>query len=305
MILTSVNAAMRPIPSMMRATAPQGGNTTQGAVPPSPGTAPEDLNAEIQARIEQDPDYQILRRTLDLSSEAQVQDDELASPPPAEPVVSDPPDMPALPAGVQILGVRVEASRQQLALSIRADDSAVFQQLALEITGGGVVQQGDPLVLDLGGQGITTTGIAGGIDFDLNGDGRLERMSTVYGQSWFLALDRNGNGYIDDGRELFGDQNGAVHGFAELGRYDDNTDGRIDQQDAVFARLRLVQLGARGAQTLQTLGQAQVAAIELNYQHRRVALAAYDQIAQTGRFIRSDGTAGQAADLLLGYHQLA
>jgi hypothetical protein len=166
------------------------------------------------------------------------------------------------------------------------------------------VQVGDPLVLDLGGRGIMTTGIPSGVLFDLDGDGQTERMSTVTGESWFLALDWNANGRIDDGHELFGDQNGAAHGFAELARHDGNADGVIDAGDAVFANLRLVQLGEGGAQVSQSLSEANVTRIELGYQNVRKALDLYDQVAQSGRFTRADGTQGEAADVLLGYRDL-
>ena len=53
----------------------------------------------------------------------------------------------------------------------------------------------------------------------------------------FLAIDRNGNGSIDDGTELFGDQNGAAHGFAELAKFDSNHDGVINAQDDDFDKL--------------------------------------------------------------------
>ena len=59
---------------------------------------------------------------------------------------------------------------------------------------------------------------------DLDADGRMDSISVPTGDDALLALDRNGNGRIDDGRELFGDQHGAANGFAELARFDDNGD---------------------------------------------------------------------------------
>ena len=135
--------------------------------------------------------------------------------------------------------------------------------------------------------------------FDLDADGRTDRISAPSGDDALLALDRNDNGRIDDGRELFGDQNGAANGFAELGKYDDNGDGRIDLQDAVFERLRLLRFDADGRQHSQSLSQAGVAAIELGARDVKIALGTYDEIAQLGRFQFSDGRSGEAADLLL------
>ncbi|MFD2112929.1 hypothetical protein [Thiorhodococcus fuscus] len=184
-----------------------------------------------------------------------------------------------------------------------------FQQASvrLDVSIGGFtgVRVGDPLVLDLSGEGITTTGVESGVRFDLDGDGSEDRTSFATGGSWFLALDRNGNGRIDDGHELFGDQNGAAHGFAELARYDDNADGVIDASDKVFSELRLTQVNEKGEQVVKTLAEADVTALDLGYQNTRKALNLYDTVAQVGQFHRSDGSTGETADVLLGYSDIA
>jgi poly(A) polymerase Pap1 len=56
-----------------------------------------------------------------------------------------------------------------------------------------------------------------------------------------LAYDRNSDGRINDGRELFGDANGASDGFAELRKYDSDGNNRIDGLDPIFAELRIWQ----------------------------------------------------------------
>ncbi len=102
------------------------------------------------------------------------------------------------------------------------------RELQLNVTANPQPQKTDPLVLDLAGNGFSTRGLDDAVRFDLDADGRTDRISAPSGDDALLALDRNNNGRIDDGRELFGDQNGAANGFAELGKYDDNGDGRID-----------------------------------------------------------------------------
>lgn len=84
------------------------------------------------------------------------------------------------------------------------------------------------------------------VTYDLDGDGVREHTGWIRSTSAaFLALDRNGNGKIDDGRELFGDYTPRVgggrfsHGFAALAAFDSDGNSRIDQQDPVFVHLRL------------------------------------------------------------------
>lgn len=98
----------------------------------------------------------------------------------------------------------------------------------------------DPLVIDFSGAGPQTTGFQGARPFDLAGDGNQRLTSFVKDHTAFLALDLNGNGRIDSGKELFGDQHGAQDGYEELRKYDLNADGQVDAQDPVFANLKLL-----------------------------------------------------------------
>lgn len=105
----------------------------------------------------------------------------------------------------------------------------------------------DPLVLDLDGDGIESIGInqTNPILFDHDGDGIKTGTGWISSDDGFLVLDRNGNGTIDSGRELFGDStllaNGetAEDGFAALTAEDTNHDGRVDASDTRFANLRI------------------------------------------------------------------
>ena len=218
-------------------------------------------------------DYQILRRTL--------MPDEVEAKAPASPpeTPSEPPAVTAQASDFQELAAQREL---QLNVSINAEP-----------------QKTDPLVLDLAGNGFSTSGLQRSVRFDLDADGTLEQISVPTGDDALLAFDRNANGRIDNGSELFGDQRGAANGFAELAKHDDNGDGRIDRQDAIFQRLSLLRFDAQGRQSSQTLQQAGVSAIELQARDVNIALGAYDEIAQLGRFEFADGRRGQAADLLL------
>jgi hypothetical protein len=219
-------------------------------------------------------DYQILRRTLMID-----QDD---SPPRATPAPTTAAEPPAIAAQASAFE-RIVAQRDvELNLNINAEP-----------------QKTDPLVLDIAGNGFSTSGLSRPVLFDLDGDGRLDQISVPTGDDALLAWDRNSNGRIDDGRELFGDQHGAANGFAELGKFDDNGDGRIDAADAIFEQLLLLRFDAQGRQSTQSLSQAGVSAIYLDARDVKIALGAYDEIAQLGRFDFADGRSGQAADLLL------
>ncbi|MEE3044169.1 MAG: hypothetical protein VX620_02860 [Pseudomonadota bacterium] len=153
--------------------------------------------------------------------------------------------------------------------------------------------QQDPLILDLDGNGIDITSLKDGQLFDIDGDGTLDQTAWIKGADALLALDRNGDGEINDGRELFGDQHGAKDGFAELSKFDDNLDGLIDQQDGVFSSLVL--LRTDGSQ--QGLADAGIKSISLAMVtpiDKR--LIGGDLVAQS-QFERDDGSTGQVGEV--------
>ena len=121
----------------------------------------------------------------------------------------------------------------------------------------------------------------------------------------FLALDKNRNGGIDNGAELFGDQNGAANGFEELGRYDDDKNGEINDKDSIYGSLLGVRLDANGVVQKYSLAALGVKSIGLNYQNAALKAQGGNEISQLGTFERSDGTQGLAADVLLNFRKAA
>lgn len=145
-----------------------------------------------------------------------------------------------------------------------------------------------PIVIDTAGNGFNLTNAGNGVLFDITNDGVKEKLSWTAASSddaW-LALDRNGNGGIDDGRELFGSstfqpypaEGETKNGFRALAVYDKpaqggNNDNQIDSGDAVFNRLKLWRdlnhNGISEANELQSLTDSDIRVIELDYRESR------------------------------------
>lgn len=122
----------------------------------------------------------------------------------------------------------------------------------------GAAKKVDPLVLNFSANSVQLGSQQ--FAFDLNADGTTENISFVQG-SGFLALDKNGDGKINDGNELFGPATG--NGFAELQQLDDDGNGWIDENDAAFQQLQVWTKDSAGADQLSSLAQAGVAALYL------------------------------------------
>lgn len=170
---------------------------------------------------------------------------------------------------------------QQCVLPAPGNMCGATGDLACKTTGWGCVPKGQsPIVIDTADQGYHLTGVDGGVIFalDPNAPVRTSWTDSAYANGW-LALDRNGNGTIDDGTELFGDntpqpKSDDPNGFRALAVFDDpanggNGNGVIDVGDAVYSHLRVWidanQDGVSQPKELHTLQELGILKIGLKY----------------------------------------
>lgn len=150
----------------------------------------------------------------------------------------------------------------------------------------------DPLVVVFGNGAPTLTSKK--YAFDLDADGVVDNISFATKNSGFLAIDKNGDGVINDGTELFGPK--KKNGFLELKQYDTDGNGWIDENDEVFKELLLLTMSDEGEKTLFKLSDVGIGAIYLNDVTTQFSLkddvAEYGEMKSSSVFIREDGSAG-------------
>lgn len=141
----------------------------------------------------------------------------------------------------------------------------------------------DPLVINL------DTDVAEFSDqkffFDLDADGELDEISQLDAKSGYLALDKNGDGAINDGSELFGTKSGD--GFADLAKYDEDGNGWIDENDPIWSKLKIWCKDENGNDVLYRLADKGVGAICL--QKAATDFTLKGATGQTSGAIRSTG----------------
>ena len=264
----------------------------------SPGIIPVgdsgevDIIKNVEQAKRESVNYQIIVKVLTNSSD---ESEEISPPTPPENTTTqaDRPEQTQTQAQAQaqattqITDVSINVTEVQVRLEASSREPEVAQE---------PVRRSDPIAFDLDNNGITTN-TEQHVNFDLDADGQLDTINSLSGKDAFLALDRNENGKIDNGAELFGDQHGASNGYDELSKFDDNQDGVINNLDAVFSRLRLFR---PGSDDTISVAEAGIRSINLKYLNTDIALNTYDRISQVSSYERNDGSSGATADLLLG-----
>jgi len=179
--------------------------------------------------------------------------------------------------------------------------------------GDGGPQVNCPIVLDLSRQGLRFTSAGGGVLFDIDGDGLRDWISWTNAEDevGFLAWDRDLNGVIDSGRELFGDStvqppSNAPNGFLALALLDlaesgGNGDGMISDQDGMWGALQVWvdrnHNGQSEENELSTLSSHPVVAIDLAFRESRRKDRYGNELRYRTKVLMEDGPATNAVDV--------
>lgn len=151
----------------------------------------------------------------------------------------------------------------------------------------------DPLVINFQQSSAELTNEK--FSFDLNNDGQSENISFAKSGSGFLVFDRNNDGIVNNGSELFGP--GTGNGFLELAALDSDGNNWIDENDDIYDKLQIWTKDASGQDQLLAIGEKGIGAIYLGSVQSSFALkdssnTTLGQIQRTGIFLKEDGTAG-------------
>jgi len=201
---------------------------------------------------------------------------------------------------------RAELTISDLSLPVGIEFDFDFEfetetQFSFTITSAGgdaEAQHSDPLIINLNNTGFAFAQNQT-IRFDLDADGQLDEISQLSADNYFLALDINQNGVIDNGRELFGDLNGSENGFIELARYDDDRNGQIDANDRIFQALLLSNLSTLETPSLTYLADTNITSLATNYTTTQQAFTGDNHMIAQSSYQRKDGSLGQIGDFLL------
>ncbi|HBZ8587261.1 TPA: calcium-binding protein, partial [Salmonella enterica subsp. enterica] len=164
-----------------------------------------------------------------------------------------------------------------------------------------------PIIIDLDRDGVETISVEAGVFFDHDGNKFAESTGWVSPDDGLLVFDRDGNGQIDNGSELFGnntaqaDGTNASNGYNALKEYDDNNDGVLNENDAIWNQLQVWQdknsNGRVDEGELLTMKQAGIASINTTYKNSSTTDSQGNLHKQTGSITYTDGSKGQSADV--------
>lgn len=199
----------------------------------------------------------------------------------------------------QTTGTVITADGSQHTFDISLAMSRSFTEMAETRIDFGKPRLCDPLVINLSGNCANVSDQK--FFFDIDADGEKESISQLAEGSGYLALDKNNDGIIGDGSELFGTQSG--NGFLDLLEYDLDKNGWIDEADEIFSKLKIWTVDANGKDTLLSLKDADVGAIYLGHESTDFSLNSVQNnqtnaiIRKTGFYLHENGQAGTVQQL--------
>jgi hypothetical protein len=194
---------------------------------------------------------------------------------------------------VQVEGVVKTSDGREIAFALSLEMRREYLQTSSVSLRAGDALLKDPLVIHFDGPAGELSDLR--FDFDLDADGQLDNIGFVGAGSGFLVLDKNGNGAVDNGRELFGALSGD--GFADLAALDEDGNSWIDENDSAFDQLQVWQKDAQGNDQLRSLREANVGALYLGrvaspFSVRDAQNQTLAEVRSTGVYLREDGGAG-------------
>ncbi len=195
------------------------------------------------------------------------------------------------------------ADGREISFNLNLEMSRSFQEYYEQNTSYTQTPMCDPLVINLSGN------IADISDqtffFDIDGDGKEDEINRLGSGSGFLALDKNEDGIINNGSELFGTKSG--NGFADLAAYDTDHNGFIDEGDEIWDKLKIWVTDENGNQQLYSLAEKGVGAICLQNAPTDFSVTdksdqAKGMIRKTGVFLYENGEVGTVQHVDMALH---
>jgi hypothetical protein len=197
-------------------------------------------------------------------------------------------------------GIVRTADGREIRFSVQLEMRRSFELEVRESLRLGTAVRKDPLVINFAGSAAQLSDQR--FRLDLDSDGSIDEAHFVAAGSGFLVFDRNGDGQVNDGGELFGARSG--NGFADLAALDDDRNGWIDAGDRAFSALRVWIADAGGNRSLRTLAEVGIGAlftgsVQSEFALRDSANATLGDIRRSGVYLYEDGRVGtmQQVDL--------